>query len=247
MSSGFPAQPCIGGCAISGLSGVNSSWEARYRAEHGIEALRALWAAKSRAKEERYRARHGTAALRAKWAAKARAQTRTRAQTRPRAISPHLVACKGCGAPFERVRYTWGYCDSCRHKPCEFCRTPFLRNGRISRARYCSRSCAARARFGSPADPRIGTACRIRVTDCAVCGRLFTQHGAPKTYCSSDCRQARSRAWQLEHQRRTHYTAIRYWTVAPTPEALELASTYFELRQELRRRRNGDYIPARGQ
>jgi hypothetical protein len=78
----------------------------------------------------------------------------------------------------------------------------------------------------------IGKSCPVRIMSCRGCGLLVTKHGPSihAEWCSDRCRQR-------EYERRTHAVAIRYWTIAATPEALEVATIYFQLRQELRAHR----------
>lgn len=84
----------------------------------------------------------------------------------------------------------------------------------------------------------IGESCAITVAKCPECPEPVTSHTTSirGRYCSELHYQ---RGYMRDYQRRTRATAIRYWRVAPTPEAQALAETYYELRQELRRRTHG--------
>lgn len=104
--------------------------------------------------------------------------------------------------------------------------------------RFCSASCYDEWRRAHRADPRIGLNCKVWIRTCAECGRLFTARYSHVVRCSKRCNRDhlnnQQRDKNREHQRRTRYTAIRYWAVDSSPEALALAATYFELRQQLR-------------
>jgi hypothetical protein len=107
-----------------------------------------------------------------------------------------------------------------------------------SQQRYCSHDCRWRARRIRSRHP----VCRVWFTSCIECGRPFAARRFNAKRCSATCKQAHVNASQRdsarEYQRRTRYTAIRYWAVDTSPEALAVAAIYYELRQELRRVRH---------
>jgi hypothetical protein len=157
------------------------------------------------------------------WANLERERTYRRQQVRKRAghpldgplpprpaLPPRSVHCKECGIEFRTPRTSERvYCS------------PEHRAAGTSEARHRPR-------------PQMRTAfplCRIGYGNCPECSRFFVIHGSRRRFCSDRCQTRRS---SREYQRRTHATAIRYWRVAPTPDAQALAATYFELRQELR-------------
>ncbi len=119
------------------------------------------------------------------------------------------VACKGCGQMFR----------------------PEVRHRRPGR--YCSLDCYRHHR------PRgIGLSCRVWFVTCDNCSTLFAARRPNRKRCSKECDQAHindsQRVKSREYQRRTRYTAIRYWAIDSSPEAIALATTYYELRQQLR-------------
>lgn len=74
-------------------------------------------------------------------------------------------------------------------------------------------------------------ACKIDYAHCPECEGLFTKRRVHQRFCS---KQHANRFVNREYQRRTQATSIRYWRVADTKEAKDLARLYFNLRQELR-------------
>jgi hypothetical protein len=63
------------------------------------------------------------------------------------------------------------------------------------------------------------------------------------TLCSADeCKREQNRIATREYMRRTHYQAARYWRIADTPEAKELAYTYDQLRRLVRSKTSGERI-----
>ncbi len=133
-------------------------------------------------------------------------------------------------------------------RTCRVCATTFLRlrdaRGKLRNGVTCSETCRRAAismTWRSRNTRRIWPTCNISVKPCVRCGTLFTQHGN-LGYCSAECRRLATndaqRSTMREYQRRTRKTAIRYWTLDQSPEALALAETYYQLRQELVYRRH---------
>lgn len=176
---------------------------------------------------------------------------------------PRPTSCAGCGEPLlqpakgRRLR-----CLPCaqeqdrirnRTKPpfaptqCNRCGTP-MDGGRSNLRKWCSR-CRATVHNENwkrahpdwkpkPREPRIGTNCSIRYAACQFCHRLLVRRlRSDGVSCNeSACQRQQRRFRQLWYERRTHATSIRYWRVAHTKEAQDLAETFFHLRQELRNR-----------
>jgi len=139
---------------------------------------------------------------------------------------------------------------------CSMCGVTFMPprrpSGYLSERRTCSDECAvvknreALRRGAETIQRRVQKAseqmtCPITYATCEACDSVFIKHGPRWKYCpNEECAIERRRTWQREYQRRTKVTAIRYWRVAPTPEAEALAKEYYELRQALRQvRRQG--------
>lgn len=128
-------------------------------------------------------------------------------------------------------------------KPCASCAVLFKATSKPGGHRdYCSVACSAIgarvAELRRNATSNIGKVCKVRISSCVECGSLFTQHGTLKKLCSRECRLQYRSTQQREEYRRKPYTAIKYWRVNESPEALALAETYFRLRTELRSRRH---------
>lgn len=160
-----------------------------------------------------------------------RARRIRREQTKP---------CRLCAAPIPRGDHTQR-CETCKQGSCKVCARPFrVRVKRGKTTQYCSITCYHRR--GRHYDPRVGTSCMVWVRNCDQCGRLFTARQKHSLRCSDECRRTHAIDYQRdtsrEYQRRTRYTAIRYWAVDKSPDAIALAATYYELRQQLRRIRH---------
>lgn len=163
---------------------------------------------------------------------------------------------------YQRARYHGRVCTAmpttrpdAGTRVCVGCDKPFVRtregDGRLSQAKTCSEQCRRQAIRRTQL---AGKSCRISVGPCAFCGEPFTQRAdTGRKHCSDACRanahQERSAAIReatrdarliqrreqaREYQRRTRYTAIRYWAIDNSPLALEVARLQYELRQQLR-------------
>lgn len=116
-----------------------------------------------------------------------------------------------------------------------------INSGRFNKRRYCD-ECARNRHFYM----RIGR-CLIFPKSCSWCTQAFIARVSWQTYCSAACSSSAYRAknrarlndYAREWQRRTRKTAINYWRIANTLEALELAKTYYQLRRLLRKERSG--------
>lgn len=141
--------------------------------------------------------------------------------------------CRRCGVALTNTKL--GICASCR--ACRICGHA-VPVGKGSPLAFCSTGCRTvwRAqRRGA------GKVYRVWGHDCAHCSTRFVSHGPGgpnEKWCSDACRRLdrlpAQRRRNREYQRRTRYTAIRYWTVDSSAEALDLATLYYGLRQELR-------------
>lgn len=113
------------------------------------------------------------------------------------------------------------YCDTCRHH-----------RRRVSSLEWLSRNPSYKP-VRRPPRFRVGAACTVTFGACPECQALCTYRRPHQRFCSD----LHARRWHSrEYQRKTHVTAIRYWRIANTQEAQDLAETMFALRQEMRKR-----------
>lgn len=205
--------------------------EAKILREKGPEGLRAFW--RERSREQRRRRgmpERPTTCM----------DCRTPISQPRRGMR---LRCAGCNAEQDRIRsrkapsHSTVQCIRCGEK---------IDGGRYNQKQYCPDCRVIRdrelRREGAQRHPRhqiycrIGDARQVRYASCLFCRSLLMLHGH-RTRCDTNrCRQLQERVESREYQRRTRATAIRYWRIAPTPQALEVARMYFELRQAVRGR-----------
>lgn len=120
------------------------------------------------------------------------------------------MICRNCGSEFEpkkRGRKNTGFC--CKHcadnwrkhnvynlaprkheRVCAWCGTVFQTNQ--TDQKYCSLSCASRARMESFSTERV----------CHVCGRAFTAAAPNEVFCSAECQRRAKRDREQDKRRR---------------------------------------------
>lgn len=166
----------------------------------------------------------GQEALRKHWRDKAQLHTKRYPQWWKDRYPIKTHPCESCG---KRVRKTEeAMCYDCRDS------RPVMRMC-ICGKEFQSKKVGPRY-YCTPSHAHIGWSIPLTFGPCRECGALFTKRQSNQVFCSSLHSRRQS---MREYQRRTNFTAIRYWRIADTPEALELAKTYYQLRQELRRHR----------
>jgi len=197
--------------------------EAKILREQGIEGLRAFWREKANRRYQRVRK---VAIRTCQWCeiefvgtparsfcsqtcAYERALERGRLRKRAKRWSRHII------------------------RACPTCGKEFELSHGQSKKVYCQPD-------HRPVQPsKWGLALPLRYATCAFCRRLMVLHGT-KTLCLSDaCLREQNRIASREYMRLTHYAAARYWRIADTPEAKQLAYTYDQLRRLVRSKRNG--------
>lgn len=182
----------------------------------------------------------GLEALRAHWREKARRRLRTG--------SPP-TNCQDCGAtlvPSGRGRYQrrCGPCRKASHNSSRLTRAQKERKNQLARKRALQhrqsvicpcgrtflRTLGARS-YCQPSHSKIGWSVPLAFAPCVECEQPFVQRRG-RRFCSET---HTNRYLSREYQRETHATAKRYWRIADTSEARDLAELYYTLRQELRR------------
>lgn len=166
-----------------------------------------------------------------------------------RGRATHPKGCADCGRPIPRGMGTPHTCLDCRTSTCGGCGIRFepVRTKRRGQVReFHSQACYVDFIKRSPGDWRQRgrtrvhwPSCRVWFRECDVCGVLFTARRPDAKRCSKACRHDHNVTHARELQRRTRYTAIRYWAFDDSDAAVALAAAYYELRQELRKVRNG--------
>lgn len=193
---------------------LHNSGEKRAYREGGLDGLRAFWRERSNRRYQRLLAEDPDAIH-----AKKREANRLFLQRHgPPKYPP--VLCRRCHqTPAPTGRRINFVCDNCR---------PHCWCGKVVKRpmRFCSRPHADLAKH-------FGKSVSVTYGSCPECGAVFTKHPAYQRFCSKRCKQ---RFNQRDYQRLTHATAIRYWRIANTKEAQDLAETMFALRQEMRKR-----------
>ena len=183
-----------------------------------------------------------------------------------RGVGSRPTHCADCGAPITQPRVSMRVrCQPCtterdrvRHRKqpshatllCTRCGQE-MDGGRYNQRKYCAtcrsvvyrelnRAYEARLRTRNPNYwIHTGSSCSVRYASCLLCRSTLTLSGSARLCSKDSCRVFQHRIRAREYFRKTHYMAERYWRIADTPEARSLAHDYFQLRQELRRRRHG--------
>lgn len=105
------------------------------------------------------------------------------------------------------------------------CGVSFHVGQHMSGKRYCSK---AHWQFYTTK-----SACLVRYASCQFCRAVLVLQ-SQQMYCPKpECRKLQNRFYVREYMRRTGYMGAKYWRVANTPEAKEIASLYFNLRKEI--------------
>lgn len=165
------------------------------------------------------------------------------------------LRCESCTAEWDRERHRKN--NAFTPTTCRQCGTT-IDGGRFNQRLYCPHCRRTRNRASSAASLRrwiaanpdkyrenhrrsrerkqLGRSLEVRYAACLICHRVLTLHPGQR-YCQRpDCKRKQANLWQLEFQRQTRQTAIRYWRIADTPEARDVARLYYQLRQQLRSR-----------
>jgi hypothetical protein len=166
--------------------------------------------------------------------------------------------CAACGTPIVHgFRSRRIYCPPCSlqqmyghrqrvDKTCAYCGETFAaRND--PRHRFCSRACQSlgqsRERGHLPRQRRpswrasshaLGSYRHVGYASCLFCRRLLTVTRQDWLCDQHECRIRMKRTYMRSYFRSNRKTATKYWRIADTPEAIDLAETYFDLRLELR-------------
>lgn len=143
---------------------------------------------------------------------------RERSRIRKRMRPPFApTECERCGLAMDAGRFN-------QRRFCEGC----VRIRKVeSQSRWQERHPGEKPKRRTP----IGSSRPVYYGQCPECEALFSTSVKHQRFCS---RTHSNRYLSREYQRKTHKTAIRYWRIANTPEANQLAETMFNLRQEMR-------------
>lgn len=142
------------------------------------------------------------------------------------------ASCVRCGTSMDGGRWNQRqFCRACR-------KTRNKELGREAYERHPDKRRAAGLRWRLAQKPSIN----VRYATCLNCREVLVLHGNADLCRREECKTIENRLRMREYMRRTHYMAAKYWRIADTPEAKELAHTYDQLRRLLRSKTSGERI-----